>query len=210
LVLDVEGFFKTVDGITASNQGFYNNFQYINAVGSYEVKGVEFLINKTSRSYSTWLSYTYSANDYEFKSFTPSKFPNNVDIRHSVSMAFNYHVFDDLEISVGGVWRSGKPFTKPVNGNETIQNGNTTLVNYDTPNSENLENFMRLDASVNYSFNITKSVKGSLRAGVLNILDRENVINRYYEVNPNDSKTTIQIDNKSLGLTPNVSFRLRF
>tara|TARA_R110002049_G_scaffold993_3_gene7164 strand:+ start:38915 stop:41479 length:2565 start_codon:yes stop_codon:yes gene_type:complete len=210
LVLDVEGFYKTVDGITASNQGFYNNFQYINATGRYDVKGVEFLANKTSKNYSTWLSYTYSVNDYDFKSFTPSKFPNNVDIRHSVSMAFNYSFFDDLEVSVGSVWRSGKPFTKPVNGNETVQNGNVVLVNYDAPNSENLDDFMRLDASLNYSFKVSKSVKGSLRAGVLNILNRANVINRYYEVNPNDSELTIEVDNKSLGLTPNMSLRLRF
>jgi hypothetical protein len=210
LLLDVEGFYKKVDGITASNQGFYNNFQYVNATGSYDAKGVEFLINKTSNKYSTWLSYTYSINDYEFKSFTPSMFPNNVDIRHSVSVAFNYNVLDDLEVSVGGVWRSGKPFTKPVEGNETVQNGNDILVNYDTPNSENLEDFMRLDASLSYSFNFLTEIKGALRAGVLNVLDKENVINRYYEVDPNDAESTIQIDNKSLGLTPNLSLRINF
>ncbi|WP_100615236.1 TonB-dependent receptor [Confluentibacter citreus] len=210
LVLDVEAFYKRVEGITASNQGFYNNFQYIDATGSYEAKGVEFLVNKTASTYSTWLSYTYSVNDYEFESFTPSKFPNNIDIRHSVSLAFNYNLLDNLEVSVGGIWRSGQPFTQPVTGNETIQDGSQTVVNYDTPNSNNLDDFMRLDASINYNFNFSNDIKGSLRAGVLNVLDRENTINRYYEVDPNDSESTIQIDNKSLGLTPNISLRVRF
>ncbi|WP_100612164.1 TonB-dependent receptor [Confluentibacter lentus] len=210
LVLDVEAFYKRVEGITASNQGFYNNFQYINATGSYEAKGLEFLVNKTASTYSTWLSYTYSVNDYEFESFTPSKFPNNIDIRHSVSLAFNYNLLDNLEVSVGGIWRSGQPFTKPVSGNETIEDGSQTVVNYDTPNSNNLEDFMRLDVSINYNFNFSNDIKGSLRAGVLNVLDRENTINRYYEVDPNDSESTIQIDNKSLGLTPNISLRVRF
>jgi len=210
LVLDVEGFFKRVEGVTASNQGFYNNFQYLNATGSYEAKGVEFLINKTASTYSTWLSYTYSVNDYEFKSFTPSKFPNNIDIRHSVSLAFNYNLLDNLEVSLGGIWRSGQPFTKPVNGNETIQNGSQTVVNYDTPNSNNLEDFIRLDASINYNFNVSNHIKASLRAGVLNVLDKKNTINRYYEVNPNDSESAVQIDNKSLGLTPNISIRVNF
>ena len=210
LLIDIEGFYKIVDGITASNQGFYNNFQYKKATGSYDVKGAEFLINKTANKYSTWLSYTYSMNDYDFKSFNPSVFPNNVDIRHSFSLAFNYDVLKSLKISAGGIWRSGQPYTTPVEGNETLQDGNNTFVNYGEPNSENLDDFMRLDASLGYSFNISQSIKSSLRIGVINLLDRKNDINTYYEVDPNDSNSTIEIENKSLGLTPNISFRCDF
>ncbi len=210
LNVDLTSYYKVVDGITASNQGFYNNFQFLNATGSYIVKGIEFLVNKTSSTFSTWLSYTYSINDYEFQSFTPSQFPNNVDIRHSLSLAFNYNILKDLEISIGGIYRSGQPFTKPVEGNETVQNGSLTFVNYDTPNSENLDYFMRLDASLGYNFILTKSVKANLNIGVRNITNEQNVINRYYKVDPNDNNKAILIDNKSLGLTPNASFRVRF
>lgn len=209
-IFDVEGFYKTVDGITVSNQGFYNNFQYLNATGSYNARGVEFLINKTADKFSTWLSYTYSLNDYEFKTLTPSVFPNNVDIRHSVSMALNYDVLENFKISVGGMWRTGRPFTKPVEGNETVQNGNTTFVNYGSPNNENLDDFMRLDASLNYAFNMSSSIKSSLRVGVINLLNRKNSINTYYEVDSNDSNQALAIENKSLGLTPNISFRCNF
>jgi len=208
--LDIEGFYKRVEGITASNQGFYNNFQYINATGSYDATGLELLLNKTAHNYSTWLSYTYSINTYEFKTFTPSEFPNNVDIRHSLSLAFNYNILENFELSVGGIWRSGQPYTKPVSGNETVQSGNQTSVNYDTPNSDNLDAFMRLDASLNYKFNFSSTIKATLRAGVLNILDRKNTINRYYEVDPDNSNSTIQIDNNSLQLSPNISLRIRF
>lgn len=210
LNLEVTGFYKTVDGITASNQGFYNNFQYRKANGSYTAKGVEFLINKTANTYSKWLSYTYSTNAYEFDAFTPSKFPNNVDIRHSLSLAFNYDILEHLQVSIGGIWRSGKPYTKPVEGNETVQDGNTTFVNYDTPNAENLEDFKRLDVSMNYGFKFSEQVKASLRAGIINLTNERNLINRYYEVDPNNSSEAIQIDNTSLGLTPNVSFRINF
>ncbi len=199
-----------MDGITVSNQGFYNNFQFINAIGSYDVKGAELIINKTAQRYSTWLSYTYSVNDYDFETLTPSVFPNNVDIRHSLSLAFNYNLLDDLEISVGSIWRSGQPFTKPVEGNETVRNGNNTFVNYDTPNSENLDTFVRLDASLSYKFELIKNAQSSLRIGVINLLNRENNINTYYEVDPNDTNLAIKIENKSLGLTPNVSLRFSF
>ncbi|WP_412561461.1 TonB-dependent receptor domain-containing protein [Winogradskyella sp. MIT101101] len=209
-LFDAEGFYKHVDGITVSNQGFYNNFQFINGIGSYDVKGVEAMISKTAQQFSTWLSYTYSINDYEFKTLTPSVFPNNVDIRHSLTLGFNYNVLQNLELSVGGIWRSGQPFTKPVEGNETVQNGNNTFVNYDTPNSNNLDDFMRLDASLNYSFKLTNKVNTSIRVGVINLLDRKNSINTYYEVDPEDSNRAVKIENKSLGLTPNVSLRCSF
>ncbi|MGO4818816.1 TonB-dependent receptor [Flavobacterium sp. W22_SRS_FP1] len=210
LNVDLTGFYKIVDGITASNQGFYNNFQYKKAHGSYMAKGVEFLANKTSGQFSTWVSYSFSINDYQFDSFTPSEFPNNTDIRHSASFGINYDINSNFKVSLGGIWRNGQPYTIPLEGNETVQNGNTTMVNYDSPNSQNLDAFMRLDASLSYNFNFTTAIKGVLRAGVINITDQDNVINRYYKVDPSDSKNTIQVNNKSLGMTPNVSFRLNF
>ncbi|WP_073371557.1 TonB-dependent receptor [Flavobacterium fluvii] len=210
LNIEATGFYKIVDGITASNQGFYNNFQFKNAHGSYTAKGLEFLANKTARQYSAWVSYTFSTNNYEFDAFTPATFPNNVDIRHSMGLGLNYNIYKNLKIAVGGIWRNGLPYTKPVEGDETIQNGNTTMVNYDSPNSENLDNFMRLDASLNYNFNLSQFVKASLTAGVINVTNQDNVINRYYKVNPNDSNDAVQVDNKSLGLTPNISFRVNF
>jgi hypothetical protein len=69
---------------------------------------------------------------------------------------------------------------------------------------------MRLDASLNYNFNLSESIKASFTAGVINATNQDNVINRYYKVSPNDSNDAIQVDNKSLGLTPNVSFRVNF
>ncbi|WP_245229493.1 TonB-dependent receptor [Wenyingzhuangia aestuarii] len=209
-VLSTDGFYKLVDGITASNQGFYNSFQNLSATGSYQVKGIEFLVNKTAHKYSTWFSYTYSVNQYEFKSFIPSVFPNNVDIKHSVSMAFNYYLLENLELSLGGILRSGQPYTKPIEGEETIQNGNNTVVNYDVPNNENLASFMRLDASLKYHFKWSNSIKSSLIVGVMNVTNRENIINRYYQVDPNNSGVAIQVNHKSLGFMPNVSLRIKF
>jgi hypothetical protein len=210
LNIEATGFYKTVNGITASNQGFYNSFQYTNANGSYTVKGLELLANKRTFKYSVWLSYTFSTNEYEFATFTPSFFPNNVDIRHSASIGFNYNIFKNLKIAVGSTLRNGQPYTKPIEGKETMRIGNRTAVNYDTPNKENLHNFLRLDASLNYNFNISPLIKASLTAGVVNATDSKNLINRYYKVNPNDTNKAIQVDNKSLGLTPNISFRMNF
>ncbi|AXO80192.1 TonB-dependent receptor [Olleya aquimaris] len=210
LNIDVNGFYKTVDGITASNQGFYNNFQYLSATGSYTAKGIEFLANKTTDKFSTWLSYTYSINNYTFESFTPSVFPNNVDIRHSISLAINYSIIKNLELSLGGIWHSGQPYTKPLEANPTIEINNNYYVNYDQPNIQNVDDFLRLDASLGYTYDFNNTTNISLKAGVRNLSNEDNVINRYYQVDPENSNNTIEVNNLSLGLTPNVSLRVNF
>ena len=210
LFIDITGFYKMVDGITAANQNFYNNTQTFNAIGNYTVKGVEFLINKQTKAISSWLSYTYAKNDYTFNNFTPVTFSNSLDITHSLSAAFNYSFNEKIKISFGGVVRSGKPYTKPLAGNETIESGNRTIVNYNNPNQERLHNFFRLDLSGSYKFNFSNTVKATVRVGFTNLTDQQNIIDSYYIVDKNSENNVRRINNFSLPFTPNISYRVRF
>jgi outer membrane receptor protein involved in Fe transport len=104
--------------------------------------------------------------------------------------------------------RSGKPYTKPIKENETVQNGNRTIVNYDNPNKERLANFFRLDLSGSYRFPFFEKTKATIRIGFTNVTDKKNIIDTYYVV---DMKNNVsRINNFSLPFTPNLSFRLRF
>lgn len=210
LYLDITGFYKKVDGITAANQGFYNNTQTFISIGNYKTKGVEFLVNKQTKKISTWLSYTYSKNDYTFDVFNPQTFSNSLEISHSLGAAFNYNFTNKIKVSFGGVLRSGKPYTKPVEGNETIQNGNRTIVNYSNPNTERLDNFFRIDISGSYKFNFSNAVKSTIRLGFTNITDRKNTIDSYYAVDNSSANNVKRINNYSLSFTPNLSFRVNF
>lgn len=210
LYLDITGFYKKVDGITAANQGFYNNTQTFISIGNYKTKGVEFLVNKQTKKISTWLSYTYSKNDYTFDVFNPQTFSNSLEISHSLGAAFNYNFTNNIKVSFGGVLRSGKPYTKPVEGNETIQNGNRTIVNYSNPNTERLDNFFRIDISGSYKFNFSGAVKSTIRLGFTNITDRKNTIDSYYVVDNSSANNVKRVNNYSLPFTPNLSFRVKF
>ncbi|RZV60377.1 MAG: TonB-dependent receptor, partial [Flavobacteriaceae bacterium] len=53
-----EGYFKEVDGITSRTQGFQNQFQFVNAIGSYQVTGLDLLLNQQIGDLSAWLSYS--------------------------------------------------------------------------------------------------------------------------------------------------------
>lgn len=184
--------------------------QTLNSIGDYKIKGVEFLINKKTKKFSSWLSYTFAENNYTFKTFTPDTFPSSLDITHSFSSAINYDITNNIKLSLGAVLRSGTPYTKPVVDNETIQDGNRTIVNYDTPNKERHSNFFRVNASGSYNFNISKGLKSTVRIGFTNITNRRNIINTYYVVDENNTDNAKEINTYSLPFTPNISFRINF
>ncbi len=203
LTISAEGYVKSVDGITTRSQGFQNQFQFVNAVGSYEIKGVDFLINKQIYNASTWLSYSYSKNDYTFDALNNGNpFPNNADLRHAVTFAGTYE-FNDLKFALGANWRTGKPFTT-VNEQNAIEDDD---INYNEPNQDNLDDYLRIDFSTTYSFDLGRNTKAKVGLSVWNLLNKKNNLNTYYTLNED---TVNQIENQSLGITPNVSFRVNF
>ncbi len=205
--IGIEGFYKEVDGINVRTQGFQNQNQFNGEVGSYTIKGLEFLVNKKNNDYSAWLSYAYNVNDYTFDDIVPPNFPNNLDIRHSFTLAGNYN-WGNLKMGVGFNYRSGKPFTKPDEGNPVDTTVFPNEINYQEPNSSRLPEYFRADASATYSFNINSKIKSSLGISVLNFTNRKNTLNTYYRLNDLDEIETVQ--RISLGVTPNASFRVSF
>jgi hypothetical protein len=88
-------------------------------------KGVEFL-HKTAKRFSTWVIILIALTTM---SLIPLPYlPNNVDIRHSASLGFNYDILDNLKISVRNLaqWP-----TVPAQLRVMKQSsGNNTMVNY--------------------------------------------------------------------------------
>ena len=203
----IEAFYKEVDGISTSTQGFQNQNQFDGEIGKYDVKGIELLINKKTDDYSVWASYTYNFNNYNFSEVVPPDFPNNLDIRHTASFAGTY-TFENFKFGIGLNYRTGKPYTEP----DTEEPINSTFfpnrINYQEPNSSRLPEYLRADVSAIYNFNITEKLKASAGVSVLNFTGRKNILNSYYRFNnENDIE---KVETFSLGLTPNVNFRVRF
>ena len=206
--LSLEGFYKTVDGISTSTQGFQNEDQFNGEIGKYDVRGLEFLVNHKTDRFSTWLSYTYNVNEYTFEAITPSAFPNNLDIRHTLTLAGTY-TYNRFKIGAGFNYRSGKPFTRPLdppNAIDTTVFPNT--INYREPNSSRLPDYLRADASATYDFPLSRTIDATVGASVLNIFNKRNLLNTYYRLNDQNEIETVE--SVSLGLTPNLSFRIQF
>lgn len=204
LLISAEGYIKDVDGITARSQGFQNQYQFTNAIGSYRVKGVDFLINKQVKNLSLWLSYSLSNNDYTFDDLNSGNtFPNNVDINHAFKLGSTL-TYNKLKLALGLNWRTGKPFT-PTNSENPIA---VNLINYDAPNSKNISSYLRADVSATYNFKIGKTTDASAGFSIWNLANNKNIINTYYIINDDNNLENIELE--SLGFTPNFSFRVNF
>jgi len=205
--LGIDGFYKKVDGINVYTQGFQNQNQFDGEIGSYAVKGAEFLINTKNNYYSAWLSYTFNKNDYTFDALSPTIFPNNLDVRHAVTLAGNYTI-GNLKLGLGLNYKSGKPFTQPDKNDPINEAVFPNEINYEESNSSRLPEYLRADASAIYTLNINDKVKTTLGASVLNFTNRRNTLNTYYRLQEDNTIETIE--RLSLGITPNFSLRISF
>ena len=202
LILSAEAYYKKVNGITSQSQGFLNQYEFVKSQGSYKATGLDFLIRKSIDKFNSWLSYSIMDNTYTFKDFEAYPFPSNYDVTHSISIGTTY-TSNKLKMAAGLNWHSGKPSTEPIKGNEVSEGE----INYDEPNNAMLQDYMRLDVSAIYDVKLNNNTNVNIGVSIWNILDKKNVINNYYRII--DDRAT-EIQQQSLGLTPNVVLRLFF
>jgi hypothetical protein len=207
LYFGIDVFYKKVKGINVYTQGFQNQNQFDGEIGTYAVKGIEFLINTKNNDYSAWLSYTYNQNEYTFDTLTPRSFPNNLDIRHSVTIAANY-TFGNLKIGGGLNYKSGKPYTEPDQNDPIDETVFPNEIKYQNPNSSRLPDYVRADVSAIYNFKLGNKINATVGVSILNLTDTKNTLNTYYRLQDDSSIETIE--RVSLGITPNASFRIQF
>jgi hypothetical protein len=207
-LISADAYIKRVDGITTRSQGFQNQYQLINAIGQYDVKGIDFLVQKRFENVSTWISYSYSDNDYTFENLNNGlSFPNNADVSHALTFAGTMNI-NNLKLAIGANWRTGKPFTE-INQSQPISNNR---INYNKPNSSRLSDYFRTDFSATYKLNFGDEIESIAGFSLWNVLDRKNIINSYYRLEDelSDNPNIIKVENYSLGITPNFSFRVNF
>jgi hypothetical protein len=204
-LVDIENFYKKVNGITTSSQGFQNQLEFIRTTGDYEILGTEILIQKKMNHFLTWLSYTYNDNSYDFSNYEYPIFPNNFELIHTLSWAGIYEK-NNFKIALGTKWTSGRPKTSPAS--TQIDPSNLVLV-YNKPNNTNLRVFAQVNLSATYKWETANGIQYKLGISILNILNRKNEINEYYRIS-SLTNSIEEVETFSLQRTPNMSFRVLF
>lgn len=213
--IDVDGYLKKIKGLSSLTRGFdnANNFSFLS--GESDVLGLDVLIKKKINNYRTWLSYSLINNKFTFDGINQgNQFPGNFDITHQVSWSHSY-VWNNFNFSLGWNLRTGTPYTKAL-GLIEDEDGNASI-NYSKINGDRLPSYNRLDFSTTYKFNFSerKKWKGKIGLSVLNITNKKNLLGKSYRVtsifNGENIENTLQERNRfSLGITPNIVFRVAF
>ncbi len=202
-----EGFYKKVKGITSDSQGFQNQFEFEASTGEYKVLGYEVLMQRKFNRIYGWCSYSYNDNDYHFDSFLPPGFRNNFAVSHSVTSAAIYE-HDGLRIALGAKWRTGSPQTEPQSFTIDPDNPTNSQIIYKSPNSSRLGDNLQVNFSASKSWDCG-GIRLTASCSVLNILDRQNVISRYYRINKSGN-TLESVNTYGLGIAPNLGFKMQF
>jgi hypothetical protein len=70
---------------------------------------------------------------------------------------------------------------------------------------------MRLDLSAEYKWQVSEKAVLQFNLALLNILDKENLLARRFDLREVDGTLTVdRIDKLSLGFTPNLAIRFRW
>ncbi|MCH2193753.1 TonB-dependent receptor plug domain-containing protein [Kordia sp.] len=214
--VDLDTYYKNITGLTSFNRSFGNTSVLETFTeGNSKIYGVDVLIEKKINDYQTWMGYSYTNNEFEFSRINNGlTFPGNYDIRHYFRWAHSYTI-NNFKFSLGWNYRTGTPYT-PVTS-ETQSNGNLFVFIGET-NSTRIPDYHRLDFSGTYTFDFDKKNKwkGKIGFSLLNIYNRNNLLERYYEIRPflnqeNNVQFRLEtVDKFSLGMTPNLVFRVDF
>lgn len=200
--LSADVYHKKVTGITSQSQGFQNQYEFVQTTGDYKATGVDFILRKQMHNFNTWLSYAYLNSDYIFKTLPEYKFPSNYNINHAITLGTTY-AYKNFKISTGLNWFSGNPTTFPVVGNEIVDDE----INFGASNSNELDDYFKVDISALYNFKIGQNTNADLGASVWNLFNRRNQINNFFRANEGNVDETLQT---SLGFYPNIVMRVYF
>jgi hypothetical protein len=150
-------------------------------------------------------------NDYTFDELVPSSFPNNIDIRHSATLAGSYDL-NQFKLAIGVDWHSGKPFTAPLDGEEIVTIGPFSFIQYDSPNSNRLSDYFRTNISAEYRFKFTDKIDSKVNVAIVNVLNRKNTLNTRYSLGTDENGDLMinKIEEVSLGFSPNFSLQILF
>ncbi|HRE79193.1 MAG TPA: TonB-dependent receptor plug domain-containing protein [Flavobacterium sp.] len=203
-----EAFYKKVEGITSSAQGFQNQLEFVKVIGQYEVYGAEVLIQKQINQFTGWFNYSFNNNDYTFEGYLPPQFANNFEVNHSMAFGATYQ-WKNLKMALGGKWFTGRPNTIPLSNEPIFPTPDNPEIVYSQPNQENLDDYFQVNFSASYSVQLGKKANLFLGVSVLNVFNQRNTINRFYRLNA-DSNAIEEVNTYSLELTPNAFLKVNF
>lgn len=210
LQIDLETYWKQLDGLTSESPVFVDALTDIYNVGQGEIWGIDALIKNRWSNYQTWLSYSYNQIQYTFDDLNlgdPFSAPH--ERPHSLT---SVHLLDIGRWQLSASWAiaSGKVFTE-AEGVGLEDGEYFPIYPNNRLNRNRLPLYHRLDASILYRVS-SKNGRSYWTFGLsaLNVYNRRNLQSRQFSIDFDDEiqeETLIVLDRPLLGFTPNLLLR---
>lgn len=213
---DVDLYHKKIHGLTILTEDVATKAVYLSGLST--TNGIDFLLKKRFGNYRSWISYTLSKTSYLYDRLNNGNpFDGEFDMPHSLVWSHTYSL-KRIQFSLGWRIRSGTPYTKGIDVFQT-SNGNYSILYEENVNTNRLPPYKKVDVSATYKFKFSKTSKTQGKIGVsfINIFNTKNVLDRSYEIKTektplggNEKNQLVETDQISIGLTPNLVFRVAF
>lgn len=202
LLIDVDSYIKRSKDISALALGFLNPQDSDVHLGTQKTFGVDVLIKKDFNGFNAWMSYSFNHMRNKYNGINnDAYFASNSSIKHVFTTSLTYKI-NNLQMALGWKFQSGKPYTQSTQ----TENG---LV-FGPLNTATLANFHRMDFSATYDFKLLKrkNIRAKTGFSIRNLYNQKNIISREYTGNNSLNNPVRLVDRYSIGLTPNVFFRV--
>ena len=204
--MDIDGYYKKIDGKTALSLGFLNPDDPSFHIGGQNIFGIDFYLKKYFKDFKTWLSYSYSDVESSYEGINEnSDFTSSTNIKHAFTSSVAYKK-KHFQVAMAWHWRTGKPYT------ESVVSTESGIYSFVGINTETLPDYHRLDFSTTYDFKFSKknNLKGKVGFSIRNVYNQKNHLSREYIGNNNLNDPIVVVDKYSLGFTPNFLIRAYF
>lgn len=212
-LFDVEFYHKQVDSLSSFRGNITGNSVSI-IRGDSRATGVDLLVKHRRRNWRSWAIYSLSSTKWRFPDLGEEQFPAENDRRHQLRLM---NTFSLNKWSFSLAWRvqSGARYTPTdVVTRERIRDGEifARVIRGDL-NSASLPAYHRLDASVFYDWaaGANKKFHGRIGLSLLNLYDRENLLDRQFLIQEQALTTNTpipfklkEINRSGVGFTPNL------
>ncbi|MEM8586035.1 MAG: TonB-dependent receptor [Bacteroidota bacterium] len=215
--ISAEYFRKFTDNISARDFSVaFNPNDPLQFRGTALARGLDLLLRYQSKTYQSWLAYSYTKVDQRFESGGEAVVLAP-DFNQLHRLNFTQMIsLPNWEFSLNWHYSSGRPFTQPQGINETEQNGNIFYdLRYDLPNQNRLPANHRLDIAANYKFQ-QPSWRGKIGLSVYNVYNQYNAFDYDHYVLPPDQELNrenpeiVRLERRMLGFTPNLFLQLEW
>lgn len=215
-LFSVEAYYKQLTGLSEYSLRFEParreqaiNYEQNFYTGKGFASGIEFLAQKKVGNLTGWVSYTLAQARNQFDVYGSDYFSASQDVTNEFKIIGIYK-WRKWSLAATWIYATGRPYTAPEGGyNITLLDGSEkTFISAGAKNSRRLDDYHRLDFSVNYLLKSVdqKTERGNLSFSLFNVYDRKNTWYKEYQIIDSE---IISIDKQFLGITPNLTLTLK-